>query len=261
MPEIFEGPEFEKNRNKWLKNEVILYDGEISARKEYEYDADGRKVLERSSMGPTEKPDSFQETKFKYDEFSRLVTKATRQEEEQGGFDLVDETTFRYDDDNRLIEQRERSTNVIGLNDIHDPLVRYFHYDDKNRLIKEVELRIDQFEFDTHISEESVYEYAQDGTYEKTSTDPLGKSVTKYDAEGQKVLYENYGRDGKLKYQTKYSYENGLPVKAEMVHPETGEVMNEKTYSYDERRNLTRTETKYRDGKTSVEERRLEYFG
>lgn len=261
MPEIFEGPEFEAKRKQWIKNEVILHDGEISARQEYEYDTEGRKILERRSIGPNEKPEGFQETKFEYNEFGRLIKKTTRQDEEQGGFDLVDETTYRYDDDNKLIEQNERSTNVIGLHDIHDPEARYFHYDDKNRLIREVRLRTDQVFFETHLSEESKYEYAQDGSYIKTSADPLGKSVTKYNAEGHKVLYENYDRDGKVKYQTNYTYENGLPVKAEVVHPETGEIMNEKAYSYDERGNLTRVETKYRDGKTSVEERRLEYFG
>jgi len=260
MPEIFEGPEFEQNRKRWIKNEVILYDGEVSAGKEYEYDTDGRKTLERSSIGPIENPQGFQDTKFEYDEFGRLVKKTTRQDEEQGGFDLVDETTYRYDDDNRLIERHERSTNVIGLDDIHDPRVRYFDYDDKNRLIRETELRTDQDLFDTHLTEEAIYEYAEDGSYTRTSTDPLGKSVTKYNPERHKVLYENYGQDGKLKYQTKYTYENGLPMRAEMVHPETGEAMNEKRYEYDERRNLTRIETKYRDGKTSVEERRLEYF-
>jgi len=261
MPEIFEGPEFENGRNKWIKSEVKLYDGEVLARKEYEYDADGRKTLERSSSGPVENPEGFQETKFEYDEFGRLVRKTSRQEEEQGGFDFVDETTFRYDDDNKLIEQHERLTNVIGFHDLQDPQTRYFHYDDKNRLIRESELRTDQILFDTHISKELMYEYAEDGSYTKTSSDSLGRSVTKYNAEGHKMVYEDYGRDGKLKYQTKYSYENGLPVRAEIVDSETGGVMNEKKYEYDESRNLTRVETKYRDGKTSVEERRLEYFG
>lgn len=260
MSEIFEGPEFEREPKAKVQREATVVDGELLSQREYEYDRSGRRILERGSYGSVEKPEGFYEIEYGYDQEGRLVRKTeTQKDEPMEGSGEVTVTEYRYDSNGRKIEESSRFTNEIGDHDIHPARSRYYYYDQNNRPIREEEVYFDVEDYEAHSAEQVTYKYNSEGAYVRTVSSGTEKSVSIFNAEGQKETFESFDREGKLRFRTEYTNESGLPTKAKVVYDASGEVMNTKEFEYDQHDNIIRITTTYRDGKSLVEERRLEY--
>ncbi|MCH5183455.1 MAG: RHS repeat protein [Oscillospiraceae bacterium] len=169
---------------------------------------------------------------------------------------------YTYDDQRRLVRIDEKDGDDKALTaekweyDEKDRVIKYTHwsggtttteytYDDSGKLIKTVETG-------GSVTNQYDYEYAEDGSYTKSSKDSEGHVLVWYYTAGDDPLAQ-YTDDVK---QKEYTYdENGNLLKYESFYE--GEVFEYESYTYDSTGRLTEKAVSIEPGSETI--RRYEY--